>query len=94
MGGKGLSIMAYHYGSWVAWRDSLIKAIHQIGNEGTVPARRVKNFELAVSLGFTSQLQDSPSTCLAPLRSPILHTKRNVIIPKWRTYGVENITPL
>jgi hypothetical protein len=90
MGGKGLSIMTYHYGPWVAWRDSQIKAIHQIGNEGTVPAHRVKNFELAISLGFTSQPQDSPLVCFAPLgsKSPILHNKMNLIIrEKKMNYG-------
>jgi len=43
----------------------------------------VKKLELAVSLGFTSTPQHSPPTCLAPPRSLILHTKRNVIITKW-----------
>lgn len=54
----------------------------------------VNKLELAISLGFTSTPQNSLPTCLSLFRSPIIHTKRKVLIPKWRTYGVENITRL
>jgi hypothetical protein len=54
----------------------------------------VKKLELAVSLEFTSQPRHSPPTSFSPSRSLILHTKRNVIITKWGSYGVENVTRL
>ena len=57
-------------------------------------ARMVQKLELAVSLGFTSKPQHSPSTSLSLLRPPILHPKRNAIMPWWRSYGVENMTRL
>jgi len=53
-----------------------------------------KNLKPDVSLGFTSKLQDSLPTCRPSLRSPILHPKRNIVIPKWRSYGVKNISCL
>ena len=54
----------------------------------------VNKLDLAVSLGFTSTPQHSPSTCLAPPRPLILHTNRNVIMTRWQSYGVENIPRL
>ena len=42
--------------------------------------RLVKKLELAFSLGFTSTPQRSLPTYLSPVRAPILHTKKIVII--------------